>query len=76
MKKVGGGGEFAVAMTERESAVSGRHQEHGAYCNMLGRVDVAGSDCPRAADRESIHAGIRDSVGFGQLGRMDHWCLG
>jgi hypothetical protein len=24
----------------------------------------------RAADRESIHAGIRDSVGFGALGRM------
>ena len=48
---------------------------------MLGRVDVAGSDCPRAADRENIHAGIRDSVGFGQLGRMvfgvmEEWMVG
>jgi hypothetical protein len=31
---------------------------------------VERSECSRAADRESIHAGIRDSVGFGALGRM------
>ena len=37
---------------------------------MLGRVNVERSECSRAADRESIHAGIRDSVGFGALGRM------
>ncbi len=37
---------------------------------MLGSVNVETSECSRAADRESIHAGIRDSVGFGQLGRM------
>jgi hypothetical protein len=37
---------------------------------MLGRVNVARSECSRAEDRESIHAGIRDSVGFGELGRM------
>ena len=28
------------------------------------------SDCSRAADRESIHKGIRDSVIFGELRRM------
>jgi hypothetical protein len=37
---------------------------------MLGRVNVARSECSRAEDRESIHAGIRNSVGFGELGRM------
>ncbi len=42
----------------------------GAYYNMLGSVDVERSDCSRAADLESIHAGIQDCVGFGQLGRV------
>ena len=37
---------------------------------MLGSVNVETSECSRTADQESIHAGIRDSVGFGQLGRM------
>jgi hypothetical protein len=44
-------------------------------------VDVARSDCSRAADRESIHAGIRDIVGFGELGPMvfgvmEEWMVG
>jgi tetratricopeptide (TPR) repeat protein len=48
---------------------------------MLGRVNVEASDCSRAADRESIHKSIRDSVGFGKLGRMvfgvmEQWMVG
>ena len=72
VKKAEGGGEFAVAMTalEKRRFLHGISKDYRAYYNMLGRVDVARSDCSRAADRESIHAGIRDSVGFGELGRM------
>jgi tetratricopeptide (TPR) repeat protein len=82
VKKAESGSEFAVAMTalEKRRFLDGIH-DVGAYYNMLGRVDVARSDCSRAADRESIHAGIRDSVGFGQLGRMvlgvmEEWMVG
>ncbi len=72
MKKKEGGGRFAVAMTrlEKRQFLVGISGDPGAYYNMLGRVNVERSDCSRAADRESIHAGIRDSVGFGELGRM------
>ena len=83
VKKAEGGGEFAVAMTalEKRRFLDGISKDPRAYYNMLGRVDVARSDCSRAADRESIHAGIRDSVGFGQLGRMvfgvmEEWMVG
>ena len=83
VKKAEGGGEFAVAMTalEKRRFLDGISEDFGAYYNMLGRVDVARSDCSRAADRESIHAGIRDSVGFGELGRMvfgvmEEWMVG
>ena len=83
LKKAGGGGDFAVAMTARENIrfLEGVSQDFGAYYNMLGSVDVERSDCSRAADRESIHAGIRDSVGFGELGRMvfgvmEEWMVG
>ena len=83
VKKAEGGGEFAVAMTalEKRRFLDGISKDLGAYYNMLGRVDVARSDCSRAADRESIHAGIRDSVGFGELGRMvfgvmEEWMVG
>jgi tetratricopeptide (TPR) repeat protein len=83
VKKAEGGGEFAVAMTalEKRRFLHGISEDIGAYYNMLGRVDVARSDCSRAADRESIHARIRDSVGFGQLGRMvfgvmEQWMVG
>jgi tetratricopeptide (TPR) repeat protein len=72
VKKAEGGGRFAVAMTAREKQrfLDGISDDTGAYCNMLGRVNVERSECSRVADRESIHAGIRDSVGFGALGRM------
>ena len=72
VKKAEGGGEFAVAMTalEKRRFLDSILKDQRAYYNMLGRVDVARSDCSRAADRESIHAGIRDSVGFAALGRM------
>ena len=83
VKKAEGGGEFAVAMTalEKRRFLDGISEDFGAYYNMLGRVDVARSDCSRAEDRESIHAGIRDSVGFGELGRMvfgvmEEWMVG
>ena len=72
MKKKESGGRFFVAMTalEKQRFLDGISVETGAYYNMLGRVNVERSECSRAADRESIHAGIRDSVGFGALGRM------
>ena len=76
VKKAEGGGEFAVAMTalEKRRFLDGIREDPGAYYNMLGRVDVARSDCSRAADRESIHAGIRDSVGVLALnGRAAAW---
>ena len=71
-KKAEGGGSFAVAMTgqEKQRFLDGIRKDAGAYYNMLGTVNVEASDCSRPADRESIHAGIRDSVGFGELGRM------
>ena len=37
---------------------------------MLGRVNAETSECSRASDRESIHEGIRRSVGFAKLSRM------
>jgi len=55
---------------EKRRFLDGIGRDLGAYYNMLGRVNVERSECSRAADRESIHAGIRDSVGFGALGRM------
>ena len=72
VKKAEGGGRFEVAMTapEKRRFLDGISGDFGAYYNMLGRVNVERSECSRAADRESIHAGIRDSVGFGALGRM------
>jgi tetratricopeptide (TPR) repeat protein len=72
VKKAEGGGRFAVAMTAQQKRrfLDGVSGDPGAYYNMLGRVNVERSECSRAADRESIHAGIRDSVGFGALGRM------
>jgi hypothetical protein len=71
VKKAEGGGRFEVAMTapEKRRFLDGISRDDRAYYNMLGRVNVERSECSRAADRESIHAGIRDSVGFGALGR-------
>ncbi len=72
VKKAEGGGRFAVAMTAQEKRrfLDGISGDSGAYYNMLGRVNMERSECSRAAERESIHAGIRDSVGFGALGRI------
>ncbi len=71
-KKEEGGGRFAVAMTAQENQrfLRGIRVDFQAYYNMLGRVNAEASDCSRAADRESIHEGIRRSVGFGKLSRM------
>ena len=71
-KKEEGEGRFAVAMTAQEN---GRFlwsiaQKHSEYYDMLGRVNVETSECSRASDRESIHEGIRHSVGFAKLSRM------
>jgi hypothetical protein len=55
---------------EKQRFLDGISGDPDAYYNMLRRVNVARSECSRAEDRESIHAGIRDSVGFGDLGRM------
>jgi hypothetical protein len=71
-KKAEGGGRFAVAMTAQENQrfMTGIQNDYKQYYNMLGRVNAEASDCSRAADRESIHEGIRRSVGFGKLSRM------
>jgi hypothetical protein len=71
-KKQEGGGRFAVAMTEQENErfLTGIRRDYEKYYSMLGRVNAEASDCSRAADRESIHEGIRRSVGFGKLSRM------
>ena len=71
-KKDEGGGRFAVAMTaqENERFLRSIKTDYGEYYGMLGRVNAETSECSRASDRESIHEGIRRSVGFGKLSRM------
>ena len=71
-KKAEEGGEFAVVMTaeERLRFLLGIKDDPRQYYDMLGTVNAERSDCSRPADRISIHGAIRDSVGFGQLGRM------
>ncbi len=71
-KKEEGGGRFAVAMTQQENErfLRSIQKDHGEYYDMLGRVNAETSDCSRASDRESIHEGIRRSVGFAKLSRM------
>ena len=71
-KKAEEGGEFAVAMTaeERRRFLQGIKSHPKQYYDMLGTVNAERSDCSRPADRVSIHGAIRDSVGFGRLGRM------
>ncbi len=75
-KKAEGGAEFAVAMTKGERArflhdIRGEREYGGSeYLKMLGTVNAERSECSRPADLESIHAGIRDSIGFAKLNRM------
>jgi hypothetical protein len=71
-KKEEGGGRFAVAMTalENERFLKSIDNDCDEYYGMLGRVNAETSDCSRASDRESIHEGIRRSVGFAKLSRM------
>ncbi len=71
-KKEEGGGRFAVAMTaqEKQRFLTGIQADSKQYYSMLGQVNAEASDCSRAEDRESIHEGIRRSVGFGKLSRM------
>jgi hypothetical protein len=71
-KKEEGGGRFAVTMTaqENERFLRSIRNDYGKYYGMLGRVNAETSDCSRASDRESIHEGIRRSVGFAKLSRM------
>ena len=71
-KKEEGGGRFAVAMTaqENERFLRGIREDYDEYYGMLGRVNAETSECSRASDRESIHEGIRRSVGFAKLSRM------
>jgi hypothetical protein len=70
-KKAEGGAEFAVAMTtgERARFLHDIRREK-EYLKMLGTVNAERSECSRSADLESIHAGIRDSIGFAKLNRM------
>ena len=71
-KKEQGGGRFAVAMTAQENQrfLTGIRADYKQYYSMLGRVNAESSRCSRAEDRESIHEGIRRSVGFAKLSRM------
>ena len=68
-----GGGELAVAMTaeERLLFLRGIHTDFKEYYKMLGTVNAETSECSRPDDRASIHDGIRSSVGFAKLSRMD-----
>jgi hypothetical protein len=55
---------------ERRRFLDGIGRDYGAYYTMLGSVNAERSTCSRPADRDSIHAGIRGSVGFAALNRM------
>ena len=55
---------------ENERFLVNIHNDYNQYYHMLGRVNAETSDCSRASDRESIHEGIRRSVGFAKLSRM------
>jgi hypothetical protein len=55
---------------ENQRFLAGIQKDHRKYHGMLGRVDAEASDCSRIEDRESIHEGIRRSVGFAKLSRM------
>lgn len=65
-------GEFAVAMTKEQRILFLRdiQADYRLYKNMLGTIDVEKSECSRREDRDSIHEGIRNTVGFVQLSRM------
>ncbi len=71
-QKENGEGRFALAMTAKENDQFLRsiQRDSDQYYTMLGRVSAEASDCSRAEDRESIHEGIRRSVGFAKLNRM------
>ena len=55
---------------ENQRFMTGIRRDHKQYYSMLGRVNAEASECSRASDRESIHEGIRRSVGFAKLSRM------
>ena len=65
-------GNFAVAMTAMEKLrfLHDIRIDHGMYRNMIGTVNAETSDCSRREDRDSIHEGIRSTVGFSSLNRM------
>ena len=55
---------------ENQRFMTGIHNDYKQYHSMLGRVNAEASECSRVEDRESIHEGIRRSVGFAKLSRM------
>ena len=55
---------------ENQRFMTGIRRDYKQYYSMLGLVNAEASECSRAADRESIHEGIRRSVGFARLSRM------
>ena len=68
-------GRFAITMTRNENVrfltdIMQNNDGHKQYYSMIGRVNAETSECSRASDRESIHEGIRRSVGFAKLSRM------
>ncbi len=72
-KQEEGAATFAVAMTREEQRrfVSGMSGDvEASYLDMLGRVNSETSECSRPSDQESIHAAIRETIGFGKLNRM------
>jgi hypothetical protein len=66
------GGNFAVAMTAGEKLRFLREIriDHGLYRNMIATVNAETSECSIPSDRESIHEGIRNGVGFSVLNHM------
>ena len=61
-----------MAMTgeQRLHFLRGIRADSRQYKHMLATIDVEKSECSRHSDRESIHEGIRSSVGFGPLSRL------
>ena len=54
---------------ENERFLRSIRKDRDVCYDTLGRVNAETSDCSRTLDRESIHEGIRRSVGFAKLSR-------
>jgi hypothetical protein len=78
---VEGRGRFAITMAAAEKMRFLRGVQFSASSSAnhsdfdLRLFDLEQSECSRASDRESIHEGVRSSVGFQHLNRFVHQTL-